>query len=116
MLWNLQESYKNGTILNKNELFKKIKSKYNWMKQSDSQCLCNTYQDLNTAYNNFFSKRAKFPKFKKKKDKNSYRNGMCLKDVSKLIPNRNHIKIPKAGTVEFREDYDFFKLNIIKNL
>ena len=84
------------------------------MKNSDSQGLCNTYQDLTSAYINFFNKRAKFPKFKKKKDKNSYRNGMCLKDISKLIPNKNHIKIPKAGIVEFREDYNFSQLNIKK--
>ena len=114
MLWNLQESYKNGITLNKCELFKKIKSKYNWMKNSDSQGLCNTFQDLNSAYTNFFNKKAKFPKFKKKKDKNSYRNGMCLKDISKLIPNKNHIRIPKAGLVEFREDYNFNQLNIKK--
>ena len=114
MLYELQNAYKNGIVLNKNELFKKIKTKYNWMKNSDSQGLCNTYQDLNSAYNNFFSKRAKFPKFKKKKDKNSYRNGMMQKTIEKLIPNKNHIKIPKAGLVEFREDYDFSKLNIIK--
>ena len=114
MLYELQNSYKNGTKLNKCDLFKKIKSKYNWMTQSDSQGLCNTYQDLNSAYNNFFSKRAKFPKFKKKKDKNSYRNGMMQKTIEKLIPNENHIFIPKAGLVEFREDYDFSRLGIKK--
>lgn len=114
MLYSLQESYKNGIILNKNDLFKKIKSKYKWIKQADSQGLCNTYQDLNAAYTNFFSKQAKFPKFKKKKDKNSYRNGMCYKNLNKLISDKNHIFIPKAGLVEFREDYDFSKLNIKK--
>ena len=114
MLYELQNAYKNGTKLNKCDLFKKIKAKYAWMSDSDSQGLCNTYQDLNFAYNNFFSKRSKFPKFKKKKDKNSYRNGMMQKTVEKLIPNKNHIRIPKAGLVEFREDYDFSKLNILK--
>ena len=114
MLYELQNAYKNNIKLNKNELFKKIKCKYNWMSQADSQGLCNTYQDLNTAYTNFFNKRAKFPKFKKKKDKNSYRNGMMHKTIEKLIPNKNHIKIPKAGLVEFREDYDFSQLNIQK--
>lgn len=114
MLYELQNAYKNGMILNKCDLFKKIKAKYSWMKNSDSQGLCNTYQDLNTAYTNFFNKRTKFPKFKKKKDKNSYRNGMCYKDITKLIPDKNHIKIPKAGLVGFREDYDFSKLNIKK--
>jgi len=114
MLYELQNAYKNGTVLNKCDLFKKIKSKYNWMKNSDSQGLCNTYQDLNSAYNNFFSKRSKFPKFKKKKDKNSYRNGMMQKTIEKLIPSKNHIRIPKAGIIEFRENYDFSKLNILK--
>lgn len=114
MLYELQNAYKNSITINKNELFKKIKQKYTWMKNSDSQGLCNTYQDLNNAYSNFFNKRAKFPKFKKKKDKNSYRNGMMQKTIEKLIPNKNHIRIPKAGLVEFREDYDFYKLNIKK--
>lgn len=114
MLYELQNAYENGTKLNKCDLFKKIKSKYKWMTQSDSQGLCNTYQDLNSAYINFFNKKAKFPKFKKKKDKNSYRNGMMQKTIKKLIPNKNHIRIPKAGLVEFREDYDFSKLNIQK--
>ena len=114
MLYELQNAYKNCIKLSKNELFKKIKSKYNWMNHSDSQGLCNTYQDLNSAYTNFFNKKAKFPKFKKKKDKNSYRNGMMQKSIKKLIPGKNHIRIPKAGLVEFREDYDFSKLNILK--
>lgn len=114
MLYELQNSYKNGIKLNRCELFKKIKSKYNWMSESDSQGLCNTYQDLNSAYANFFNKRAKFPKFKKKKDKNSYRNGMMQKSIEKLIPSKNHIRIPKAGLVEFREDYDFSQLDIQK--
>lgn len=114
MLYELQNAYKNGITLNKCDIFKKIKSKYNWMKNSDSQGLCNTYQDLSSAYTNFFSKRTKFPKFKKKKDKNSYRNGMMQKTIEKLIPNKNHIFIPKAGLVEFREDYDFQSLGIKK--
>ena len=114
MLYELQNAYKNGITLNKCDIFKKIKSKYNWMKNSDSQGLRNTYQDLSSAYTNFFSKRTKFPKFKKKKDKNSYRNGMMQKTIEKLIPNKNHIFIPKAGLVEFREDYDFQSLGIKK--
>ena len=114
MLYELQNAYKNGIKLNKCELFKKIKQKYNWMNQSDSQGLCNTYQDLNLAYTNFFNKKTKFPKFKKKKDKNTYRNGMMQKSIGKLISDKNHIKIPKAGLVEFREDYDFCHLNIQK--
>ena len=114
MLYELQNAYKNGITLNKCDIFKKIKSKYNWMKNSDSKGLCNTYQELSTENTKFFSKRTKLPKFKKKKDKNSYRNGMMQKTIEKLIPNKNHIFIPKAGLVEFREDYDFQSLGIKK--
>ena len=114
MLYELQNAYENGIILKKNELFKQIKNKYVWMSESDSQGLCNTYQDLNTAYRNFFNKKAKFPKFKKKKDKNTYRNAMCLKDVSKLFPDKTHIVIPKVGKIAFRQDYYFSNLNIQK--
>lgn len=114
MLYELQNAYKNGIALNKCDLFKKIKSRYNWMNNADSQGLCNTYQDLNIAYTNFFLKRTKFPKFKKKKGKNAYRNGMMQKTIEKLIPNKNYIRIPKAGLVKFREDYDFAKLSITK--
>lgn len=118
MLYELQNAYKNGIKLNKCDLFKQIRDKYEWMKEADSQALCNTYQDLNAAYSNFFNKRTKFPKFKKNKDKNSYRNCQPQRTAEKLIPDKNHIKIPKAGLVKLRADYDFSKLNIkkIRNL
>lgn len=117
MLYELQNAYKNGIKLNKCDLFKKIKAKYEWMSEADSQALCNTYQDLNSAYTRFFNNVSKFPKFKKKKDKNSYRNGMGRKSIDKLIDG-SKIYIPKAGLVKFREDYDFSKLNVkkIRNL
>ena len=39
---------------------------------------------------------------------------MCLKDISKLFPDKTHIVIPKAGKIAFRQDYDFSNLNIQK--
>ena len=112
MLYNLSENYKNGIKKDKFKLFKDIKTKYNWMKESDSVALCSTFIDLDTAYNRFFKKQSKFPKFKKKKDKNSYRNNTPRK-INNLI-NNNYIKLSKIGLVKFRQDYDFAKLNIVK--
>ena len=118
MLWKLtkdyEESKKRYTLVDKYELFKTIKNKYTWMKDCDSQGLTQIRRDVDSAFRNFFRKITKYPKFKKKKDKNSYRTGMCYKEISKLIPDKNHIFIPKAGLVEFRADYDFNKLNIKK--
>ena len=113
MLYNLSENYKNGIKIEKYDLFKQIKEKYTWMKEVDSNALVNSYRDLDSAYNNFFSKRTKFPKFKKKKDKNTYRNNNKPKKIKNVI-KQNYIKIPKIGLIKFRQDYDFSSLNIKK--
>jgi putative transposase len=114
MLFKIEEAYKKGIRLNRYEVFKDIRDKYEWMKEADSQGLSNTYQDLDSSFVKFFNNRSMLPKFKKKSDKNAYRNRMVRKSIDKLILNKNHIKIPKAGLVEFRGDYDFEKLNIKK--
>ncbi len=44
-----------------------------WLKGVNSQTLQQSLKDLQTAYVNFFKKRAGFPKFKKKSGKNSFR-------------------------------------------
>lgn len=90
-----------------------IKNEYWFMKHADSQGLCNTFMDCMKAYKNFFKGLSKFPKFKKKKDKCSYRNAMCQKKLEKLIQG-NKILLPTVGLVSFRQDYDFSKLGIKK--
>ena len=43
-----------------------------WLKEVNSQTLQFAIRSLETAYNNFFKKRTKFPKFKSKHSKNSF--------------------------------------------
>ena len=57
--WNLNQSSKNLTALMRDE-------NYAWLKQGASTCLRQKQQDLNKAFNNFFAKRSKYPKFKRK--------------------------------------------------
>jgi putative transposase len=45
---------------------------YEWLNDVNSQVLQQALRQLDVAYNNFFSKRAKFPKFKKKRNKQSF--------------------------------------------
>lgn len=67
---------------------------YIWLKEVDSQAAQQTLRDLDTAYSNFFNKRAKFPNFKKKHGKQSCRFPQRFKiDGSKLY-------IPKVGWVK----------------
>lgn len=110
LLYTLNENFKNNINVKKYDLFKQIKSKYTWMNEVDSNALLCSYRDLESAYNNFFSKRTRFPKFKQKKDKNTYRNTQPSK---KLFKN-NKIKIPKVGLVKFKSNYDFQNLGIKK--
>lgn len=97
--------------LKESSLDEKTGSKYMYL--SDSQGLSNAQRDLQVAYNNFFKHGYGFPVYKKKSDKQSYRNGMMHSDINYLIID-NYIIIPKAGKVKFRQDYDFKNLNILK--
>lgn len=66
----------------------------NWLKDMDSQAVQQALRDLDTAYNNFFNKRAKFPTFKKKHSKQTCRFPQRFKiDGNKLY-------IPKVGWVK----------------
>ena len=47
---------------------------YNWLKQADSMALQEALKNLDTAYENFFAKRARYPRFKSKRSHSqSYR-------------------------------------------
>ena len=50
----------------------KNQEKTAWLKEVNSQTLQFTIRSLESAYTNFFKKRAKFPKFKSKHSKNSF--------------------------------------------
>ena len=116
MLYNLQENYKNGIKKDKYTLFKEIKSKYEWMKEVDSNALCSSFMDLDKAYTRFFNNKSKFPKFKHKKEKNTYRNNNVLnRKIQNLIKN-DKIKIPKIGYIKFKQNYSFNDIKKVRNI
>ena len=51
----------------------KKQDEHTWLKEVNSQSLQQAIKNLDAAYGNFFEKRAKFPKFKNKHDKQSFR-------------------------------------------
>lgn len=84
----------NGKTLNYNNCCSGIKNlkdskEYSWLKKVNSQVLQQSLKNLETAYGNFFRKKSKFPKFKKKNNHQSFRvpQHISLKD--------NKIHIPK---------------------
>jgi putative transposase len=67
---------------------------YVWLKIGHSQVLQQSLKDLDTAYQNFFKKRAKFPKFRKKSDKQSCRY------MQYIFLGENWVDFPKIGKVK----------------
>lgn len=111
-LW-LKSCLYEETYMSFDPKLKSFKEEWPWLKEADSQGLANAYMDMKKAYQNFFDKKADYPKYKKKTDKQSYRNAMMKSDINDLIQG-NKIIIPKAGPVTFRQGYDVSNLGIIK--
>ena len=109
----LYEFYElNLSFANSSKVLTELKKQKTWLKEVDSVSLQQTLRDLDSAYRNFFSGKSKYPKFKRKDDKNSYRANMNL---SLNIENHT-IKIPKVGSIRFRDKNDFGNVTKIYNI
>ena len=69
-----------------------------FLKDCHSQVLQQSIKDLESAYRNFFSKRAEFPKFKKKGVKDSFR----YPQGCKIKQGTDRLYLPKIGWVRYR--------------
>jgi len=67
---------------------------HEWLKECDSQVLQQSLKNLDKAYKNFFSKRGKFPRFKKK----TARQSIHYPQRFRLIENK--IYAPKVGWIK----------------
>lgn len=115
----LWEDYK----LSYNPNLKSFKEKWKFLTKVPSQALANSYMDCMTAFNNFFNsikkktkQEAKFPKFHKKGQKDSFRIAATKtsKGYDIRIEDFEHIKVPKLGSIKFRNynDIDWSKIHI----
>lgn len=115
----LWEDYK----LSYNPNLKSFKEEWNFLNKVPSQALANSYMDCLTAFNNFFNsikkktkQEAKFPKFHKKGQKDSFRIAATKtsKGYDIRIEDYEHIKVPKLGIVKFRNynNIDWSKVHI----
>ncbi len=69
-----------------------------WLKDCYSQVLQQSLKDLESAFKNFFAKRADFPKFKRKGEKDRFR----FPQGCKLEQGNARIWLPKIGWVRYR--------------
>ena len=66
---------------------------YIWLKEANSQSLQAALKNVDSAYENFFQKRAKYPRFKKKRNKQSFKVPQFLKLEG------NKLSLPKMDTL-----------------
>ena len=115
----LWEDYK----LSFNPNLKSFKEEWKFLTEVPSQALANSYMDCLQAYNNFFNSlkgkskaKQSYPKFHKKGQKESFRIAATKtsKGYDIRIEGYEHIKIPKLGTVKFKnyKNLDWSKVHI----
>lgn len=79
------------------------KTEFPFLREVDKFALTHSIYDLDAAYKNFFEGRAKFPRFKSKKNpRNSYTTNFTNENIS-VTGGKNgkgSVKLPKLGSVD----------------
>ena len=76
-----------------------------WLKEVDSMALQESLRNLDTAYKNFFEKRAKYPRFKSKHcHSQSYRTRNQSNGI-RFVAGK--LKLPKIGLVKIKQSRAF---------
>ena len=80
------------------------KEEFPWLRDVDKFALTNSIYHLDTAQKNFFEGRANPPKFKSKKDKQSYTTNITTGNIKVIPPSKGKtpiggIQLPKLGVV-----------------
>ena len=82
------------------------KEDYSFLKEVDSLALSNTQLNRNTAFKAFFSHRSGFPRFKSKRNNQSYTTNMINGNI-KFSNNERYISIPKCPRIRIKKHRDF---------
>jgi putative transposase len=95
---NREKGEKFATAFSMNYWLAPWKAEYPFLSDSPAQTLQQAMANLEAAYRNFFAKRAKFPRFKKRGHRDSFR---YPQDV-KLDQVNSRLRLPKLGWVRYR--------------
>lgn len=90
----------------------KYKEEFVWLKEVDSLALANAPLNLQKSYENFFSGRAEFPKFKNRKARQSYTTNVVNGNIMLLD---GYIKLPKLKLVKMKQHQEIPSHHIIKS-
>ena len=103
-LSDMNEIYKSTGKL-KNITPASYKEDYSFLKEVDSLALSNAQLNRNTAFKAFFSRKTGFPKFKSKRNDQSYTTNN--QGSVKFSNNDRYISIPKCPRIRIKKHRDF---------
>ena len=104
-LSDMCEIYK-ATGKNENITPARYKSDYPFLKEVDSLALCNAQLNRNRAFKAFFRKQNGFPKYKSKKNNQSYTTNN--QGGVKFSSNDRYISIPKCPRIRIKKHRGFY--------
>ena len=81
----------------------KKQEEYSWLNEVSRQTLDRTCQDVNSAFQNFFSKRTKYPRFKSRK--RSKPNFPVRDNIGCVYFQDGYAMLPKIGKVKYKSNY-----------
>ena len=92
----------NGIDFSKELTFLKTLESYSWLKKTPSAVYSQTLRDQDTAFSNFFAKRAGYPKFKKKHSAQSIRFQLDQRVVLNYFRAGKLLRLTKLGSLNIR--------------
>ena len=106
----------NRSLNDINEIYKKTgnfenitpasyKKEFEFLKEIDSLALCNAQLSRNAAFKAFFRKQNAFPRYKSKKNEQSYTTNN--QGSVKFSDNNRYISIPKCSRIRIKKHRDF---------
>ena len=104
-LSDMNELYKSKGI-HKNITPASYKKEFEFLKEVDSLALCNAQLSRNSAFKAFFRKQNAFPKYKSKKNDQSYTTNN--QGSVKFSTNDRYISIPKCSRIRIKKHRDFY--------
>ncbi len=102
--WSLEQKIKAYQSENKslnmydlNMMIPELKKQFEWISETNSQSLQAVNRNVETAFKNFFRKKADFPKFKSKKNPVQ---SFQVPQHYEINWNENKVKLPKIGLIK----------------
>ncbi|CAK0768509.1 transposase [Gammaproteobacteria bacterium] len=101
-LYKDQKTSVNGIDFSKELTFLKTLESYSWLKKTPSAIYQQTLRDQETAFSNFFSKRAGYPKFKRKHSAQSIRFTLDQRVILNYFRAGKLLRLTKLGSLNIR--------------